>query len=463
MECGICGSNILLELLQQSLGTDPALQGLRCIGSVAQIQIPDAGFGFDLLEILSAISRKDKRDFICSPLVDGVLLMFIFDSFSILLALMVNDRGNVNSGFFSFHNAHKLHPDKQGVICVTILTYSGVSRPLSNGKISTLLRPGSLRIAQSIGVSLPTKLAKLFVNQVASLCLGKLHALRCGFAFLCTFLGGLGRCRGGYCLDLLGECNNLFLLLFNDGLIVRLHHIFRHDKRRGNISPVAIYFHEPNRKVIGHREQRFCILHRVCTRMDRIVSRFAKCIQDVVDFLGNQAFALQQANPVGVGVVDGRFLDMLKSKNLKNQPLTKHTQLIQAGVGIGVDIALRCRTDLCQRRPVSVEKFKVGFHVCPPNFSSAFDKLLLSEVGGQNQSRSSAKKSLSILLISYVASVDTPKSYSIINFASVVPSTSTTFVVCCFSAYWHASFVNLAVVMKSPLEAPCPASAPTNF
>ena len=110
---------------------------------------------------------------------------------------MVNDRGNVNSGFFSFHNAHELHPDKQGVICVTILTYSGVSRPLSNGKISTLLRPGSLRIAQSIGVSLPTKLAKLFVNQVASLRLGKLHALRYGFAFLCTFPGGLGRCRSG--------------------------------------------------------------------------------------------------------------------------------------------------------------------------------------------------------------------------------------------------------------------------
>ena len=117
--------------------------------------------------------------------------------------------------------------------------------------------------------------------------------------------------------------------------------------------------------------------------MDRIVSRFAKCIQDVVDFLGNQAFALQQANPVGVGVVDGRFLDMLKSKNLKNQPLTKHTQLIQAGVGIGVDIALRCRTDLCQRRPIFVEKFKVGFHVRPPNFSGASDNLLLSEVDGR--------------------------------------------------------------------------------
>ena len=116
--------------------------------------------------------------------------------------------------------------------------------------------------------------------------------------------------------------------------------------------------------------------------MDRIVSRLAKRIQNIVDFLWDKSFTLQQTNPIGMGVVDGRLLDMLKSKNLKNQPLTKHTQLIQAGIGIGVDIALRCRTNLCQRRPVSVEKFKVGFHVRPPNFSGASDNLLLSEVDG---------------------------------------------------------------------------------
>ena len=254
LECGICGSNILFELLHQSLRTDPTLQGLGCIGSAAQIQIPDAGFGFDLLEILSAIGRKGKRNFICSPLVDDVLLVFIFDSLSILLTLMVNDRGNVNSGFFSFHNAHELHPDKQGVICVTILTYSGVSRPLSNGKISTLLRPGSLRIAQSIGVSLPTKLAKLLVNQIAGFSLGKIHALGCGFTLFRTFLGCLGRCCGGYRIDLLGERSNFFFLFLDDSLIVRLGHIFGHDKFRGNISPVTVYLHEPDRKIIGHGE-----------------------------------------------------------------------------------------------------------------------------------------------------------------------------------------------------------------
>ena len=113
-----------------------------------------------------------------------------------------------------------------------------------------------------------------------------------------------------------------------------------------------------------------------------IIAGFAKCIQDIVNFLGDQAFPLQQTNPVGVCIVDGRLLDMLKSKNLKNQPLTKHIQLIQAGVGIGVDIALRCRTDLSQRGPVFIKEFKVGFHMHPPNFSGASDNLVLSEVNG---------------------------------------------------------------------------------
>ncbi len=300
---------------------------------------------------------------------------------------MVNDRGNVNSGFFSFHNVHKLHPDKQGVICVTILTCSGVSRPLSNGKISTLLRPGSLderrglvqppnqtceAVRQSGSESLPRK-APCSRDPVSPFC--------------CTFLGGLGRCRGGYCLDLLGECNNLFLLLFNDGLIVRLHHIFRHDKRRGNLPPVAIYFHEPNRKVIGHREQRFCILHRVCTRMDRIGSRFAKCIPRCRRRLSWESGLLASAGESGrVGVVDRRFLDMLKSENLKNQPLTKHTQLIQAGVGISVDIATATTAPICASAgQYLLRNSKSDFMCVLLTFGRASDKLLLSEVDGQNR------------------------------------------------------------------------------
>jgi len=122
-----------------------------------------------------------------------------------------------------------------------------------------------------------------------------------------------------------------------------------------------------------------------CEQSRRLLVSLSKRIQDIVDFLGNQTFPLQQTNPVGVGIVDGRLLDMLKCKNFKNQPLTKHTQLVQSCIGIGIDIALRCRTDLCQRRPVSVEKFKVGFHVRPPNFSGASDNLVLSEVDSVNK------------------------------------------------------------------------------
>ena len=92
-----------------------------------------------------------------------------------------------------------------------------------------------------------------------------------------------------------------------------------------------------------------------------IIAGFAKCIQDIVN---------------------GRLLDMLKSKNLKDQALTEHTQLIQASVGIRIHITLRCRTDLSQRGPVFIKEFKVGFHMHPPNFSGASDNLVLSEVNG---------------------------------------------------------------------------------
>ena len=278
LECGIGSGNVLFELLHQALGADPALQCFWSIGSAAQIQIPYSGLGFNLFQILTAIGRKDEGNFISAPLVDNVLLVFGLDSLGVLLALMVNDRGNINSSLLGFYNANKLQTNKQSIICITVLAHCRVGRPLSNGKISAFLRPGSLGIAQIVGIGLPTKFAKLLVNQIAGFSLGKFHALGRSFTLFCTFFGGFGGCRGGYRFDLLGERSNLFFLLFDNRLIVRLGYIFRHDKSRGNISPVAIYLHEPNRKVIGHGEQSFCVLHRVSTRMDRIVSCLAKRI-----------------------------------------------------------------------------------------------------------------------------------------------------------------------------------------
>ena len=306
--------------------------------------------------------------------------MLSLDSPGVLLALMVNDRWNIKNRFLGFHNAHEPQAHKQSVIRITVLACSRVSRPLGNGEISAFLRPDPLGITQIVGVGFPTIFAKLLVNQIAGLGLGKLHALGCGFAFLCTLLGGLRRCRSGYCLDLFGERGDLFLLLFDNRLIVRLHYIFRHDKIRGNISPVAIYLHEPNREVVGHGEKSFGVLYGVGARMDSVISGFAKRIQDVVDFLGKQTFPFQQTNSVCVGIIDGWLLDMLKSKDFQDQALTKHAQFVQTGVSIRIDIVLRCCTNLCQCRPISVEKFKVRFHMRPPNFSNVFDNLVLSEV-----------------------------------------------------------------------------------
>ena len=290
LECGIGSGNVLFELFHQALGTNPALQCFGSIGTAAQIQIPDTGLGLNLFQILPAIGSKNKWNFISAPLVDDVLLVFGLDSLGVLLALMVDNRGNVNSGFLGFHNTHELQPNKQGIICIAVFTHSRISRPLSDSNISAFLRTGSLGIAQIVGIGLPTEFAELLVNQIAGFSLGKFHALGRSFALFCTLLGGFGRCRSRYCFDLLGERSNLFFLFFDDCLIVWLGYIFRHDKSRGNISPVAIYLHEPNRKVIGHGEQSFCVLHRVSTRMDRIVSRLAKRI-------GYRRFSLESDLP----------------------------------------------------------------------------------------------------------------------------------------------------------------------
>ena len=299
-----------------------------------------------MLQILTAIGSKDKGNFICAPLAYDVLLVFRLDTLGIFLALVIDYRRDVNGGLLSFHNTHKLKSNKQSIICIAVLAHRRISGPLCNGKISPFLWTGSLGIAQIIGVGFPAEFTKLFVNQIAGFSLGKFHALGRSFPLFCTFLGCLGRCCSRYCLDLLRERNDFFFLLLDDSLIVRLGHIFGHDKSRGNISPVTIYLHKPDRKVIGHGEQSLCILHGVSASMHGIISGLAKRIQDVINFLGNQAFPLQQTNPVGVCIVDGWLLDMLKSKNLKNQALTEHTKLIHTCIRVRIYIAFSCCTDL---------------------------------------------------------------------------------------------------------------------
>ena len=292
LKCGIGSSNIFLKLLNQSLGADPALQCLGRICSGTQIQTPNARFGFNLLQILSAIGSKNKGNFVCTPLVYDVLLMFSFDSLGIFLALMVNDGRNINSRFLSFHYTNELQPDEQCIVCVAVFGYGRIRRPFGNGKISAFLRTSALGIAQIVGIGLPTEFAELLVNQIAGFSLGKFHALGRSFALFCTFFGGFGRCRGGYRVDLLGQCSNLFFLFFDDCLVVGESYIFGHDEFRCNISPVTVYLHEPDREVIGHGKQSLCIFHRVGARMHRIIAGLSKSIQDIVNLLGKQAFPL---------------------------------------------------------------------------------------------------------------------------------------------------------------------------
>ena len=49
-----------------------------------------------------------------------------------------------------------------------------------------------------------------------------------------------------------------------------------------------------------------------------IVTSLPQHKQDIVNLLWNQSLPFQQTNPVGVCIVNGWLLDMLKSKNLEN-------------------------------------------------------------------------------------------------------------------------------------------------
>ena len=179
------------------------MQSLGGIGSIAQIQAPDTGFGFNLLQILAAIGRKDKWDFICTPLADNVVLVLSFNALGIFLALVVNHRGNVDSCFLGFHNADKFKPNEQGVVRIAVFAHRRISGPFSNSKISPFLWTSSLGITQIIGVGFPAKFTELLVNQIAGFSLGKFHALGRSFTLFCTFFGCLGRCCSRHCLDLL--------------------------------------------------------------------------------------------------------------------------------------------------------------------------------------------------------------------------------------------------------------------
>ncbi|URN83120.1 hypothetical protein [Acetobacterium wieringae] len=100
------------------------------------------------------------------------------------LALVVDHRGDVDGGAFSFNHTDQFGTDKQGVVGIAAFADGGVGGPLGNGPGFALFGAGATGIGETDGVRLPADFAELAVDQVTGLGLAQLKMIGCGLACL---------------------------------------------------------------------------------------------------------------------------------------------------------------------------------------------------------------------------------------------------------------------------------------
>ena len=282
----VCRFNVLIQHFHNALGTDPALQGFGSVRTDTKILEPDAGFCFDLFQIFSAVGGEDKGNLIRAPMIDDIFLMGRFNMLCVCLALKIQHTGDIGCGFLGFYDCHELKTDKQSIIGIAGAPVCGIGGPFGNGKVPALLGTGAFGVAVFVCVSLPAEAAELFVNEIAGLCLGKIHALRNGFRFLGAFLFALfrgGSLNGG--INLSRQSGNALFLLFDNGFIIGDCLFLGHNKGRRLKIPFAVNFHKPSCKVKCHFKQGLGIVHRGSVIMNGVVSGLAQGIQNIADLL----------------------------------------------------------------------------------------------------------------------------------------------------------------------------------
>ena len=227
---------------------------MECFGhivSLTQIQEPDAGFCFVLLQIRTAIGGKGEGHLVFTPCTDLILGIFRTDIPGIVLALVVQHRGNVLVFCLGFNGGYQLQANEQGIVRITFLTNGGVSGPLSNGHVMTFCGAATLGVANLFSIGFPTNLTQLLVDHVTGFCFGFLP-LACSLAGLLFTLRGYNRrCCGSHSFGLF--CQLLFSFLFFL-LISNRHSLFfhRHDKGLVLVIPVTIGLHEPFTEAVCH-------------------------------------------------------------------------------------------------------------------------------------------------------------------------------------------------------------------
>ena len=350
---------VALKQLLQTGGTHPAVQGLRRMGGRAHVLKPDARAFLMLAKVGAAIGRKEKGHAKAAPLAHDVGQVLRADVAGVVLALMIEDGGNILVGGLGLDEAQQARARKKGIVGIAPAARGGIRGPFGNGQIAPGLRPYAAGMAQVFGIGLPAHLPELLINEIARLGFGDAaRARRLGCA-AATLLPGQG---GG----LSGARNRLI----GKGLVPpgvrgprggRTRRLGRHKGLRA-VGRVAIGLEEPAAQAVRDlQENARLAFRRRRTLMGGPVAGLAQEVKGGGHIRGQHIAPLQDVDALHGVAAFGQGNAVLREHD-PDHAFAEQTRLHQAGWGIGMQIAFGQQAEFGQLREFLVQKGKVGRH-----------------------------------------------------------------------------------------------------
>ena len=158
-EIFVTAGNIPVQQFKNFSRAEPIVQRLRRVGSVAQVEKPDAGFSFKLLLKLPSVRSENKWHAITVPIALQIFFIGGADIFGVVSTLAVKDSWNIFVAGFRLDKPDEFGADKKRVI-----SEAGFSFPFGDGEVATIFGVDALETAQIFSVSFPTSFPQLFVD-----------------------------------------------------------------------------------------------------------------------------------------------------------------------------------------------------------------------------------------------------------------------------------------------------------
>ena len=115
--------------------------------------------------------------------------------------------------------------------------------------------------------------------------------------------------------------------------------------------PVSIHLHEPDAQTVRHAQKNPGLLLCIQARVDCVVSGLPQSGQDVINTAREQASPGQPADLIHLPGILGKR-DSLKAAQLADKPLRKKPQLIDADIGVRVQVRLCARSQQSKIFPI---------------------------------------------------------------------------------------------------------------